>query len=90
MDEMEDKEKVYDEQIHPLLMQIRTICQEHGMPHVCIVQFNGGLFNGGYVTTFHNMISRGDYCSMEIRQIAAFLDHQKDAAQPGGIHDYEA
>ena len=30
-----DKEKVYDEQIAPLMKQIIDICKEHEIAHVC-------------------------------------------------------
>ena len=34
------KEKVYDEQISPLMTQIITICREHNIAHVCTFQLD--------------------------------------------------
>lgn len=35
-----DKEKIFDEQIDPLLEKIRAICQEHSLPFVYALQFS--------------------------------------------------
>lgn len=36
---MENLEKVYDEQIHPLMDQIIAICQKHNMPMVATFEY---------------------------------------------------
>lgn len=40
------EEKVYDEQIAPLMMQIIAICKEHRIPLACTFQY-GDLEDGG-------------------------------------------
>jgi hypothetical protein len=34
-------EKIYDEQIAPLLLEVATLCKEHGLPMVATVWFDG-------------------------------------------------
>jgi len=37
---MQDKEKIYDEEISPLMKQIISICKEKELPMFCAFQFN--------------------------------------------------
>lgn len=37
---MEDKEKIYDAQISPLVKQIISICKDNELPMFCAFQFN--------------------------------------------------
>ena len=54
---MEDKERVYDEQISPLMAQIIQICQDNGMPLVAHVQYSPeGLATTSVGTTAESML----------------------------------
>lgn len=47
-----DKEKVYDEEISPLMVQIIAICKREEMPIVASIQYRAGGDEGpGYCTT---------------------------------------
>lgn len=41
---MEDLEKVYDEQIRPLVDQLMRVCGEHKMPYLCVFQTDENKF----------------------------------------------
>jgi hypothetical protein len=41
---MKDNEKIYDDQISPLMTQIIEICKEHGIPMVCEFQYSDTNF----------------------------------------------
>lgn len=53
---MEDLERVYDEQISPLMKQIIDICKEHGMPMFTEFQFND---DGFCMTRLHGKDDNG-------------------------------
>ena len=62
---MNDKEKIYDEDIFPLMEKIIGICKKHDMPFFASFQFSddgfcitGGRLNGHIVFDYYNAIKQ--------------------------------
>jgi hypothetical protein len=51
---MENKEKLYDEQISPLIKKVLSICKEHKIPMFCEFQFSDEGFCRSFIKTQDN------------------------------------
>ncbi len=60
-----DNEKVYDEEIHPLMLLVLALCKAHGIPMVSVFQYS----IGGHV--INSLVAPGSSKKMDdLTQIA--------------------
>jgi hypothetical protein len=77
---MDDKEKVYDDEVAPLLRQVCDLCEKHGMPMLAVVQFNQTDWG-------HTAYTSGPYPLANMRHCYYFAKSGNFDASMGAVLD---